>query len=105
MTLRFVDPSIYSRSKGEEQQFREKIYNYEMSDTLTLRSSALSRMMHHAKMPTMSEMEPLPESHQSSVGHEVQSGQGQQEQHEQYCGSNNAEFERVCMRSEGVELM
>ncbi|KAL4224236.1 hypothetical protein ACF0H5_017689 [Mactra antiquata] len=65
MSLTFVDPKLYARSRGDEKNFREKIYNYENSDSLTLRSSALSRMMQHNVMPTMHEMDtvyeqPLP---------------------------------------------
>ena len=62
MGLKFVPPKMYNKTKGDERHFREKIYNYEHSDTLTLRSSALSRMMRSSQMPTHREtMTPLPE--------------------------------------------
>ncbi|XP_060582114.1 uncharacterized protein LOC132738593 [Ruditapes philippinarum] len=145
MSLKFVDPRIYSKSKGDERHFREKIYNYENSDTLTLRSSALSRMMHHTRMPTMSEMDVLPEGHFPPIDHELEYEQDQIQQqcyehlhdkeqnhvsykerlpnrehnHVSYQErlqnqekgrarqgpSSEPEFERVCMRSDDVELM
>lgn len=62
MGLQFVPPNMYNKTKGDERHFREKIYNYEHSDSLTLRSSALSRMMRQTAMPSTREtMEPLPE--------------------------------------------
>ena len=146
MSLKFVDPRIYSKTKGDERQFREKIYNYEMSDTLTLRSSALSRMMNHTRMPTMSEMDVLPEGHFPPFDHELDTEQDHIQQcydnlhskdqnhashqerlpkrdhnHVTYkerlsdqerenarqgsASSSGQEFEKICMRSDDVELM
>lgn len=68
MGLKFVPPNIYAKTKGDEQNFREKIYNFEHSDTLTLRSSALSRMMRQTAMPSTREaLEPLPENEFSPI--------------------------------------
>ncbi|KAH3886608.1 uncharacterized protein LOC127866737 [Dreissena polymorpha] len=62
MSLKFMNPRLYARTKGDERSFRDKILNYELSDSITLRSSALSRMMQQTKMPTMKEtMEPVTE--------------------------------------------
>jgi len=74
MGLRFVDPRLYNQSRGAEHNFRRKILNYENGDTLTLRSSALSRMMQDVTMPTMHETMEMFSEHdvtQSQASQEV----------------------------------
>ncbi|WAR01399.1 hypothetical protein MAR_007957 [Mya arenaria] len=71
MSLRFVDPRMYAKSRGNERQFRAKINNYENSDRLTLRSSALSRMMQDVIMPTMSEVGDMEAMYEAGYGHEM----------------------------------
>lgn len=100
MGLKFVPPNLYNRTKGDERHFREKIYNYEHSDTLTLRSSALSRMMRQTAMPTTREtMEPLPENDFPPIAN------GTAPHHHQNANFATAnDHHRACLRDDDLDI-
>ena len=78
MPLRFVHPSRYNRTKSEEQEFRKNIYQFEMSENLTIsRPPSSTRMSSRYMMHPSHTLYPVPERmafQNGDVLHEEQNG-------------------------------
>lgn len=62
MPLRFVHPSRYSRTKSEELEFRKKIYQFEMTENLTIsRPPSSTRMYTRSRAFSTHTLDPVPE--------------------------------------------
>ena len=62
MPLRFVHPSRYKRTKSDEQEFRKKIYQFEMTENLTISRPPSSTMMYSRRSTYPSHvLDPVPE--------------------------------------------